>query len=435
MSIATNIKVWYKNPAIKAVGIYTFTNFFSKAASFLLLFVFTNPVYITPSENGLLSLFSNSMLFLMPFLSMGIIHSVSADYFKLSKKDFKDFFTTGFLIPFCVMIMATLLLFIFKDKLQQQYGFPSMFTWLIPLITFLTFCNEQLLSLARNNNQPAVYLKANVSKTILELGISVILVVFFAWRWQGRVAGILMAYLVIGMYGLYYFRKNDFLFGRIHKKYIYSELRYALPIIIMQASIFCMSASDRFFLSHFTNDNNATVGIYSVASTFALVINVLAMALIQYIFPKIYNQLSGGSNDPKLIKKLFTWYILAMSAGLILLIAGTQVAYRLFINYRYLPALEYQFLLCIGFFLWGIAYFFYSFLLYHKDKKRIIALSLCCMVCSLTLNFLFIRQFGATGAAIANLCTYSFVLIITLIVTRPYWRNIFSGQALTNNTN
>ncbi|MEO6404096.1 MAG: polysaccharide biosynthesis C-terminal domain-containing protein [Ferruginibacter sp.] len=425
MSITTNIKTFYRNPAIKAVGIYTFTNFFSKAASFLLLFIFTNPIYISPSENGLLSLFSNSMLFLMPFLSMGIIHSVSADYFKLSKSDFKDFFSTGFVIPFIVMIVSAILLFLFREKLQQQYGFPPMFAWLIPVITFLTFCNEQLLSLARNNDQPNVYLKANISKTILELGISVILVVFFAWRWKGRVTGILISYALVGCYAFYYFIKNDFIFGCIRRKFIYSELSYAVPIIIMQASIFCMSASDRFFLSHFTNDNNATVGIYSVASTFALVINVLSMALIQYIFPKIYGKLSGDSKDYRIIKKMFKMYLLALSAGLILLILGTQVAYRLFINYRYFPALQYQFLLCIGFFLWGIAYFFYSFLLYHKDKKRIIWISVCAMVCSLSLNYFLIKEWGASGAAISTVCTYSVILIITLFVTRKYWKDIF----------
>ena len=428
MPIVAYIKHWYKNPAIKAVGIYTFTNFFSKAASFLLLFIFTNPVYISPSENGLLSLFSNSMLFLMPFLSMGIIHSVSADYFKLSKTAFRDLFTTTFIIPVSIMILSIAALYLLKDKLSSQFGFPFSFIFLIPVITFLTFCNEQLLSLARNNNQPLVYLKANIGKTFFELGISVVLVVFFAWRWQGRVAGILIAYLLLGLYALGYFIKNNFLFGSIRKKYLRSELLYALPIILMQASIFCMSASDRFFLSHFTSDNNATVGIYSIASTFALVINVLAMALIQYVFPKIYSQLSGGATDSVSIKKIFTWYLAVLSIAAILLVAGTPLAYRLFINARYYPALQYQYLLCIGFFLWGISYFFYAFILYHKHKRKIIQLSLFNMGISLTLNYFFIRQWGAAGAALANICTYASVLIITLAITKPYWKKYYYNQ-------
>jgi hypothetical protein len=96
MPVSTQIKKLYNNPSVKSVGIYTFTNFFSKAVSFLLLFVFTNPLYISPSENGLLSLFSTSLLLLMPFLSMGIIHSVSADFYKLEKRRIQKLFQYKF---------------------------------------------------------------------------------------------------------------------------------------------------------------------------------------------------------------------------------------------------------------------------------------------------------------------------------------------------
>ena len=39
-----------------------------------------------------------------------------------------------------------------------------MFTWLIPLVTFLIFFNEQLMSMARNNQEPETYMKANMGK-------------------------------------------------------------------------------------------------------------------------------------------------------------------------------------------------------------------------------------------------------------------------------
>src|SRR5205085_10327203 len=98
----------------------------------------------------------------MPFLSMGIIHSTSTDFFKLDKKEFPSFFTTGFVMPITVTLLSIIILFIFRNHLQQAYGFPHMFVWLIPVITFFTFCNEQLMGLARNNNEPLTYLKANI---------------------------------------------------------------------------------------------------------------------------------------------------------------------------------------------------------------------------------------------------------------------------------
>ena len=418
-----------KNPAAKSIGIYTFTNFFGKAASFLLLFIFTNPLYITPSENGLLSLFSTGMLFLMPFLSMGILHSASTDFFKLPKEEFKDFFTTGFVMSFVVMLVSCVVLFLFRQQLQSLYGYPLMFCWMIPVITFLTFSNEQLLSLVRNNDQPGIYFKANTAKILLELGISFALVVYFSWRWEGRVAGIFIAYLLTGLYGFWYFYKNGYLFGKILKRIIRSELIYAIPIIAMQVSIFCMGAADKFFLSAFTNDSNETVGIYSIASVFASVIIVLATALLQYIFPKIYEQLSSSDTNYKSIKKLFSVYVAVMFAGTIALVLFTPLAYKYFINEKYSKAFGYIYILFSGYFIWTIVYFFYSFLLYFKEKRKILFLSVYSIAFALGLNYFFIKQWGAWGAAMSTLVTYVAVLVFALYLTKNYW-NKFIGKNL-----
>ena len=425
MGILSNLKSVYKQKSFRSVAIYTFTNFFGKSASFLLLFVFTNPLYITPSENGLLSLFSNSMLLLMPFLSMGIIHSTSAEYFKLNKKEFKDLFTTGFVMPFIIMIISCVILFLFRQELYDNYGFPEMFVWLIPLITFLVFFNEQLLGIARNTEQPGIFLKANISKISLELIISFVLVVFLAWRWEGRVAGILISYVIVAIYGFHFFFKNDFLFGTVRKKYILSELIYAVPVIAMQTSIFCMSASDRFFLSHFIDDNNETVGIYNVVVTFGSVMIILSTALLQYIFPKIYTELSKDNINYGSIRNSFKMYTMVMLAGFILIVLLTPVAYHFFINDRYHSALRFVIFTTGGYFLWTIAYFFYSFLLFFKEKRKILALSICCIIVSLSFNYFFIGKWGMWGAAISHLAAYGIVLILTLAFTRSYWKRIF----------
>jgi O-antigen/teichoic acid export membrane protein len=297
-----------------------------------------------------------------------------------------------------------------------------MFVWLIPVITFLTFCNEQLLSLARNNNEPVTFLKANVSKSILEIGLSFVLVVIFSWRWQGRVTGILVAYVLVGMYAFYYFIKRGYLFGSIKKKYIIDELVYAVPIIAMQASIFSMSASDKFFLSNFTGDKNETVGIYSVGCIFASIVFLFSSALIQYIFPKLYTLLAAPVVNYHSVKKYFLIYISVMAGGTLGVMVITPLLYHYFINAKYHPALKYTYILCAGYFLWSVSYFFYSYLLYHKLKRKILGLSFCCIVISLGCNYFFIKKWHEEGAALSVLTCYLIVLILTLIFTKEYWQ-------------
>ena len=71
----------------------------------------------------------------------------------------------------------------------------------------------------------------------------------------------------------------------------------------MQFSVFCMNYSDSFFLAHFTNDNNAEVGVYGIACVFASIILTLCSALLQYVLPKIYQLLSQPVISYKAIKK------------------------------------------------------------------------------------------------------------------------------------
>ncbi len=81
-----------KNIHLRSIGIYTITNFFGKGVSFLLIPLFTNPAFLSPADNGILNLFAQSILFLMPLVCMGTLQSTSTDYFKLNKNDFRDSF-------------------------------------------------------------------------------------------------------------------------------------------------------------------------------------------------------------------------------------------------------------------------------------------------------------------------------------------------------
>jgi O-antigen/teichoic acid export membrane protein len=417
-----------KSTVFKSIGTYTFTNFFTKGTSFLLIFIYTNPVYITPSENGLLSLFSNGLTFLMPFLAMGIIHSTGTDYFKLNRNEFKDFFTTGFVPPLIVLLLSTIVLFFFRERLYENYGLPYFFFWLIPVVTFFNFCNEQMLNIARSTNKPKLFMKVNMFKGTVEMCLSVLLVVVFAWRWEGRLAGIFVAFGVTTLWAIYYFYKQGFLFGKVRSIYLRNELIYAVPVITMQASIYCVNASDKFFLAKFTNDNNETVGIYSIAFIFASVLLMLCNGMLQYFFPKIYANLSSGKPHYGLIRKQFFLFAALMAAGTIVVMAIIPLCYNWGINEMYHSALDYYYYFCIGFFFWSVNYFFYSFLLYYKMKRKLLALSLISIAISLIVYYFAIRYYGAEGAAKAHCLIHALLIGVTLAFTAPFWKKIFFNQ-------
>lgn len=430
MNIAQQITVFVKKPALKSAGIYTFANFFSKSIGFFLLFVYSNPVYLNVDENGLLSLLSGAIGMFVPFLSLGIVHSTSVEFFKLDKREFKDFFSTGFVLPVILMFIGTSILFFFRTDLKNSYRFPFSFTLIIPLIAFFTFCNELFVTLIRSNDEPKIYLKTALLRLAIEASLSIVLVVNFALRWKGRVIGMLSASIVLFLAALCYFKKKEYLFGRIRAKYIKGELIYAFPIIIFQAGSFCLFSSDKFFLSFFSNNNE--VGIYGYACAFSTILSLGCTAVLNYMLPKIYQLLSAPMINYKQIRIYFLYYLSFAFIVLIGIITFTPFLYKHFINQKYFSGLNYLYLIATGYFFFNITYFFYAFILYKKQKGKLIILSVISILISLTSNYFFIKDFNALGAAISVCVSFLMVLIITLLFNKQEAKVIIVGGIFKN---
>lgn len=430
MATISNIFKYSKSRELKSVAIYTFSNFFSKGVSFLLLFYFTH--VLTESDFGLLSLFSNSILFLMPFVSLGILQSANADFFKLEKKEFKDFFTTTLIMPVVVTLLAISVLLVFKSQLQQRYTFPGIFILLIPVITLFSFINEHLINMVRNSNDPLKYLAVNIGRLLTEISLAVFFISALHYGWIGRVMGIFISFLAVTIYALFYFKQQGFIFGRVTKKYIYAELQYSVPVIVMQISVFCMGSASGYFIEYFTNDYSA-VGIFSVAATFGSIIIVLCTALLHYVYPKLYSILSEKVIDYTGIRNLFLFYAGTLLLGTLAVIIATPFAYSVMLKESYLPGLKYFYFICIGNFFWSISYFFYAFMLYHKQKRKILFASLLSILTSVTVNYFFIKNNGGFGAAAAICFIYFVVLMITLLFVKKHVLGIMKNNLVQKN--
>jgi len=418
-------KLVSESQAFKSVGIYTGITFFSKAVSFLLILIYTQPRFMTPEENGLLNLFGSSIIFLMPFLSMGILHSTSTEFFKLDKDKFRNFFTTNLILPLFVMGASLIVFFLFRNYLKISYGFPLIFIILIPVITFLTYTNEQLLLMLRNNNELRKYAITGIAKITLEFGLSVVLVVFFTMHWKGRLTGIIASYVILGVYAFYYFKQKGYLSGSFSRRYIKSELIYAIPVAAMQLSIFSLYSSDKFIIASLSKSNEV-VGVYGIACTFATIIIIFSAAYLNYLFPVIYKGLSSTEGiDYQKIKKNFFRYLGVMAAVALLIIIATPVVYSYFINEQYHSAIGYFYLLVLGYFMWSLSFYFYSFLLYYKEKIKLLLLSFCIIALSIFCIYFFTKSFGVKGTAVGVLVSYASAFLLTLFFARKYIYMVF----------
>ncbi|MBL0357654.1 MAG: oligosaccharide flippase family protein [Chitinophagaceae bacterium] len=425
MATISGILKFGKSREMRSVAIYTFSNFFSKGVSFLLLFYFAHA--LTEADFGLLNLFSNGILFLMPFVSMGILQSVNTEYFKKDNKEFSNFFSTTLMMPMIVTLLAILLFFVFRTQLQQRYSFPTVFALLIPLITLFNFLNEHLINMVRNSNDPMKYLFVNIGRLLAEITLAVFFISALEFGWMGRVMGIFISYFMVAMYAFFYFKERGFIVPVIRKKYIYNELLYSVPIIVMQVGVFCMGSSAGYFIEYFTHDF-AQVGVFSIAATFGSIIIVLCTAMLQYTYPKIYSLLSEQRINYAAIRWHLLFYAGVMLLGTGIVIIATPIAYNIMLKQSYQAGLSYYFFICFGYFFWSISYFLYAFMLYNKEKRKILFASLLSVIVSVVSHTLFIKYLGAYGAAVSMCVVYFIVLLITIFFVRKYLTLLFSNN-------
>jgi O-antigen/teichoic acid export membrane protein len=434
MYIVDKIKVVVNNPAYRSVGTYIFTNFFSKGVSFLLIPLFTNPKYLTPTDNGMLSLFSSNLMLLTPFICLGMVQSATADYFKKTKAAFTAAFTTNLVFSFFLSLMTVLVLYLLRDMLQQKFDFPPSFIYIIPGLAFLVFLSEQLFALVRNRNEVKHYAFFGIGKTLIEYGVSVVLIVYFLEGWVGRVWGIAISLIVINLLGFVYYQKNNYVTFKINIQHVWEEIKFGIPVFAFQLCVFLLGSTNKIFLAIFDVDKYK-LGIYAVACVFGSLIGTIAQSILLYAQPKLYQSISAGTATLSSVKKGFGSFVKMLVFISIPCILFVFLLYYTVVNQIYMAGIPFFLLVALSSFIWSLNNYIFLFLLYHKEKKKILTLALISIGCSLTVNIIMVKNFMIWGDALSGLINTLIFGVLLFIIARKVIINTLNKNLSARTSN
>ncbi len=412
---------WMKSESLRPLLLYTGSNFLNKGITFLLLFYFTR--VLSEADFGVLSLFNTAILLLTPLISLGLLQSATADYFKLGKEGFRNFMAGALWMPLLLALFFSGGSYVFRNTLAERFHITPLLAATLPLIAWLVFLHELLTILMRNRNQPVHYFLSATGRLLVEIALAIFLISLCGWGWTGRVTGVVVSYGAIALYALFYLWRHKDLTGNLRSAPIRQELVYGGPVFLFQLGVFLLGASGIWFIEYFTRDL-AAVGVYSVAVTFASIINVFCIALLQYVQPRLYALLGNQHEHASAIRRLFLFYLFAHLAFTLLVAGIVPVVYMYLLKPAYRAGLDFYLWLCLGQFCWAIAYFFISWLLYHKLKKKIVFLAATAILVAFSLNALLVNAAGSSGAAIASFVAYALMLLLSVLLVRQPLREI-----------
>ena len=399
----------------KSFSIYSIASFFNKGMMALLAFFLSN--YILPAENGILSLYSVFILFVLPFIILGMPSSLILEHAKLDEKEYKVYFSSSLALSSFSFLILLLIFLVGGNFISGVVTVPFRLLLFGMFYAYFNLYQENILAYFRVLKRPWHFLIISGVKDILEIGLVVFLVIQSGRGAEGRVLAGVIAGAAIFIFGLIFFYKEGLIHSRISKRYLREELRFGISQVFFQFNVFILTATDKYLINYFNPKDKSELGVYFMANQFAFIINVLVSAFFFTYQPELYKFLKDLTEQNKLkmlrIKYLFAGFLLLCT---ILLCVAIPTVYHLFINKKYHPGIPYVAWLAFGYFFWGLYALMLGFLYYYKKNRVVIIFSVLSAVVCIGLNYFFIREYGVMGAAYANFVVYA-ILFISLFIT------------------
>lgn len=391
------------------VGMYTATAAITKVISFVFLPFFVNT--LSEGDVGILNIFGSSIVFLTPVLSMGVLYTISVDFFKVSKEEYPLVFSSSLLVPVLFSIVMFPLLYLFFPVLSSAFSFQQNFIWLIPACVLLNFFFEVFITLLRLSRNVNYFAIISTLKVVLEIGIAVLLVKFFAETWYSRALGYFVSGIIIAFFFFFYVIRQRYLVAKASAGVIKKELMFGLAGLLLQVSIFFNTTSDKFFVMAFFGKEQ--VGLYSVAATFAAIQYILSSSLIQYLQPILFKKFSENAGWIA-VKSIYYKFIAVMLAVWGLVMIGTYIAYHFFLKASYVNSIHYFYILSVGALIWPVTNIFLQSIIYFKKKKVLAAISITTIVAAASVNFFACRYFDIVWLCVGQIAINIIVLLVTL---------------------
>ena len=206
--------------------------------------------------------------------------------------------------------------------------------------------------------------------------------------------------------------------GGIDRAHLGSMLRFGLPTVPAEVSVFALFFIDRFWLFRFESASEA--GLYSLSVKLAGIV-VFTVRAFQYAWPPLAYSIEDDREASRVYARITTYYVLftgVVVAGLVLL--GRWLV-RLFAAPEFFPAHEALPWVSLGWALYGLFLVLVAMAGRAKVTIRNAPAALTGLIVNVALLALLVPPLGIAGAGLALAGAY----VVMLVVMYALIRNLF----------
>lgn len=397
---------------------YQFGDIVAKGIALITIPLYTR--HISPAGYGAANSLLTAVILASIFLRVGVGEAFIRFYFDdddLSRR--ARIARTATATVAWMTTAASLLALVFSSALSRLIlGYHDPLLIDCAIVGLWAFTNlEMAYAQLRVDERARAYVFASGANVGLTVIFTVMLVVVANQGARGLLLGNFGASALVVL-GLWWVLRRRFSL-RAHWPDLRAMLRFGLPTVPADASVYALQVADRFYL--FRSYSHAAAGDYSVALQFATVVFVVVRGF-QYAWPPLAYSIESDAEASKLYSLVTTYFVLATGAVVAAVALLGRWIVRLLAAPQYFGAHSALPWLALAWTLYGV----YQVMIVITGRARVTSRNLPAAAAGLVVNVVLLLVLvpngglglGIAGAGIALCGAYVAMLIVMHVLTR-----------------
>jgi O-antigen/teichoic acid export membrane protein len=288
---------------------------------------------------------------------------------------------------------------------------------------------EMVYAQLRVDERTRTYVYASGANVAMTVTFTVVLVVFAGQGARGLLLGNFAASALVVL-GLWWVLRRRFSL-RVHRTDVGAMLRFGLPTVPADASVYALQVADRFYLLRVYSESAA--GLYAVALKLATVVFV-AVRGFQYAWPPLAYSIESDEEAAELYSLVTTYYALATGVVVCGVALLGRWMVRLLAGPAYFGAYKALPWLALGWALYGLYLVFVVIAGRARVTSRNFPAAAAGLAINVALLLLLVPHSGAglgiAGAGIALCGAYAAMIAVIYLLTRSLFRVGFEWRRL-----
>ena len=384
-------------------AIYLGANILNAGIPFLLLPILTR--VLTPADYGTVAMFGIVLSVLGAFTGLSVHGAIGVRYFQLGKKELAEYVGT------CVGILGVsssvlfLLVAVFGSWLAGVSGVPSDWLLVAVVLSGFQFLGNIRLSLWQVAGEAKRYGAFQITQSLLNAAISLILILAVGMAWEGRVLGQTVAVTLFGAIALGWLLRDGLLRfpseWRVHSR---DALKFGVPLIPHVIGGLLIVAADRFIIVRLLDV--AQAGIYMVALQVGQALGLITESFNKAYAPWLMKNLSKPTEALRLtiVRGTYLYFVIVlMTATIFGLLAPLFLGFLVGESFR--AAGELIIYIALGFAFGGCYFMVTNYIFFESKTKFLAYLTFFTGFVNIPLMLILVEKNGITGAGQAFMVT------------------------------